>query len=104
MACATESELDILASYLDGYSVAGSKLKESGNTHWYTENSDATNSSGFTALPGGYRSRETGDYHNLGSWGFLVFYRNTWECGRYMFSNGSTNFDNTSDGKMTGLV
>jgi uncharacterized protein (TIGR02145 family) len=34
----------------------GSKLKESGITHWTAPNSDATNETGFTALPGGYRN------------------------------------------------
>lgn len=34
----------------------GSKLKETGTTHWNTPNSDATNVTGFNGLPGGYRN------------------------------------------------
>jgi uncharacterized protein (TIGR02145 family) len=44
-----------LATYLGGTNVAGGKLKESGTDHWYSASSGATNESGFTALPGGYR-------------------------------------------------
>lgn len=52
----TEAEWTTLTDYLGGASVAGGKLKESGTAHWSSPNTGATNESGFTALPGGFRS------------------------------------------------
>jgi uncharacterized protein (TIGR02145 family) len=60
------AEWDILINYLGGSSVAGGKLKEEGLCHWLTPNTDATNESNFTALPGGFRNAYTGDYFNDG--------------------------------------
>ena len=52
----TDSEWTVLTDYLGGPSVAGGKMKEVGTSNWNTPNTDATNSSLFSALPGGYRS------------------------------------------------
>jgi uncharacterized protein (TIGR02145 family) len=63
----SDVEWAALAVYLGGLGVAGSKLKETGTTHWLslTTNTEATNETGFTALPGGYRDVE-GVYYSVG--------------------------------------
>ena len=45
------------------------KLKEEGTAHWNAPNSGATNESGFTALPGGYRRRFDKNFDYLGQFG-----------------------------------
>jgi uncharacterized protein (TIGR02145 family) len=59
----TNVEWTNLTSCLGGDSVAGGKMKETGTIHWRAPNIDATNNSGFTALPGGYRS-PNGTFYN----------------------------------------
>lgn len=51
----TDAEFALLSSYLGGDAIAGGKMKETGTAHWASPNTGATNSSGFLALPNGYR-------------------------------------------------
>ena len=51
----SETEWAELIEYLGGNSFAGGKMKEAGTNHWASPNLGATNESGLTALPGGYR-------------------------------------------------
>lgn len=53
---ATDADWTTLINYLNGDSIAGGKLKETGTTHWQSPNSGATDEYGFAALPGGFRN------------------------------------------------
>jgi uncharacterized protein (TIGR02145 family) len=63
-----EAEWNILIDFLGGKYQAGGAMKETGTVHWNYPNTGATNSSGFTGLPGGYRS-SAGDFLVMGAYG-----------------------------------
>lgn len=63
----TTAEWTTLINYLGGVTVAGDKMKETGNSHW-TGTNTGTNSSGFTGLPGG-RRMENGTFTGIGQYG-----------------------------------
>jgi uncharacterized protein (TIGR02145 family) len=48
---------------------AGGKMKDAGTAHWNNPNVGATNSSGFTGLPGGYRDF-IGPFYSVGYYGY----------------------------------
>ncbi|MFY8166903.1 MAG: fibrobacter succinogenes major paralogous domain-containing protein, partial [Sediminibacterium sp.] len=51
----SDAEWFTLGTYLGGDSFAGGKMKTTGTTRWTYPNTNASNESGFTGLPGGYR-------------------------------------------------
>jgi uncharacterized protein (TIGR02145 family) len=64
----TDAEWNTLTTFL-GESIAGAKIKESGTLHWLlAPNNCATNETGFTALPGGYRVFD-GSFESIGFYG-----------------------------------
>lgn len=83
----TDEEWTTLGNYLGGNSIAGGAVKEEGTTHWDSPNAGATNSSGFTSLPSGYRSATDGTFNGMfnyeGWWSsteyneLKPYYRNT---------------------------
>ena len=87
----SEAEWTILTTFLKGKSLAGGKLKETSTSHWASPNSDATNSSGFTALPGGYRNKDGvfGNVNIMGGWWTITEYSKSVAWYRYVDCNGS---------------
>jgi uncharacterized protein (TIGR02145 family) len=88
----TDAEWCTLENYVDDDTVecstigwrggkAGSNLKEAGTVHWQSPNNGATNSSGFTALPGGFRKTD-------GSFSYMKQYNVFWTSNSDGTSNG----------------
>jgi uncharacterized protein (TIGR02145 family) len=63
----TDAEWKTLITFLGGEGSAGAKMKEAGTSHWLSPNTGATNESGFTAIPGGERGYEEGDFKAQGA-------------------------------------
>lgn len=52
---------------LGGTAIAGGKMKSIGTQYWNSPNTDATNESGFSALPAGYRDGWGGSFSGMGN-------------------------------------
>lgn len=61
-------EWTTLSNYLGGISIAGGKMKST-TDDWASPNTGATNSSGFSGLPGGYRKFDNGVFYSIGIYG-----------------------------------
>ena len=90
----TDVEWTVLTDYLGGESVAGSKMKEVGTTSWNSPNTDATNTSLFTGLPGGYRgvSGNSVEIGNIGYWWSSTEYTSSFSWSRYLNNNDGNVF------------
>ncbi len=85
----SDSEWTVLENFLGGASVAGGKMKESGTTHWQSPNTGATNESGFSALPSGWRDGYTGNFNEggtNGTWWSATDYYQTFAWYRFVGS------------------
>jgi len=88
----TNDEWFTLTNLLGGDEVAAGKLKEAGIEHWLSPNEGATNETGFTALPGGYRDTD-GSFSDIGFsgdwWSSTLFIQGVaWERLLYYRSPG----------------
>ena len=64
----TMADFDLLRTYLGGMSTGETKMMETGTTHWTINSAQVTNSSGFTALPGGYRWSSFNGMGSMACW------------------------------------
>jgi uncharacterized protein (TIGR02145 family) len=82
----SDGEWTVLETALGGWSVAGAALKAS-SPAW-----DGTNSSGFSALPGGFRETGDGNFYDQGYLGYWWSSSpsGTYAWYRYLFSGDST--------------
>jgi len=89
MAVPTNAEWTVLTDYLGGEAVAGGKMKEIGTTNWFGQNTDATNESGFTGLPGGGRNYNGYYLHicHYGNWWSSTENSTSGAWGRYLYYN-----------------
>ena len=90
----TDAEWTVLTNYLGGETVAGGKMKEVGTTSWNSPNIDATNTSLFTGLPGGYR-------YNFGYYGNIGNFGNWWSSTEYTTNSAFSRFLYGSNGNAT---
>jgi uncharacterized protein (TIGR02145 family) len=93
----TIADWDTLIAHLGGASVAGNKLREKGTDHWLGPNS-STNSSGFTALPGGFRT--DAGFSNLSLKGKFWAY---WPYLSYIIDGGQAVTCDSNTTKFSGL-
>ncbi len=100
----TVDDWNNLVAYI-GSDTVGYKLKETGTLHWLSPNTAASNVTGFTALPGGYRNNILGTFRNAGKIGYFWTSTeyNTVDANYYMISYNYRNLDHSSTGKSVGF-
>jgi uncharacterized protein (TIGR02145 family) len=100
----TNKDWKILTTYLGGEIFAGGKIKEKGTIHWKSPNTGADNSSGFTALPGGYRDG-MGGFNYLGNYGiwWSVASHGIFKVWKVMLFDYGAGMDISYDGKNLGF-
>ena len=98
----TDQDFTLLSSYLDIAS-SGGKMKTTGTQYWQNPNTDASNESGFSGLPGGYRNY-FGTFNLLSELGFWwsTSNINTDSAGNYTLNYSNRYFTSVINDKRAG--
>jgi len=84
----SNAEIQAIAACI-GAENTGGKMKEIGTSHWAAPNTDATNSTGFTGLPGGYRYAQTTFFPNTAPISYLTLNAFFWTATTFSISAAS---------------
>lgn len=85
------NEWTTLLNFLGNKATAGNELKETGDSHWLTSNASVTNSTGFSALPGGLRGLD-GSFLSKSRYGYWWSSSNSTDLGYtncFTYENGN---------------
>jgi uncharacterized protein (TIGR02145 family) len=102
-----ETEWSTLITFIGGPGIAGGKLKETGIDHWIAPNIEATNSSSFTALPGGRSDHVYWHYYEgigLEGYWWSSTYTYMWRSGSYWNKEGRYHHISNSSSLIDGSV
>jgi uncharacterized protein (TIGR02145 family) len=80
------NEWNTLIEYLGGDRIAPLKIKDTGTLFWKKYNPEVTNESGFSGLPGGFRSNFTNRFFSLGEEAYWWSSTNTGLFSAYSIS------------------
>lgn len=91
----TVAEFDKLIAKSGSAAGGGNALKERGNVHWTTNNTDATNATGLTLIPAGMRVGANGTY------GYVEAFWIGWKSDEYNVGEGNRLYIQKTDGTIT---
>lgn len=67
----SQDDLKTLSQSLGGDQVSAGKMKNAGTAYWQTPNAGGDNSSGFNAMPAGYRNSTDGVFFGRGQYAYF---------------------------------
>jgi uncharacterized protein (TIGR02145 family) len=107
----TKTEWETLRASLGGPTLAGGPLKQMGTTLWFPPNTGATNTTGFTAVPGGLRADNSTITPGVYVYSGKMLYSNFWSATQndastvfaYTLIYDGTNISTSASNKQFGM-